>query len=216
MYALTRWSFRRVRIDLFSPGARLGTEGGLVVLLFMIAATAIAVVGQIAFVSPIVATIVPLPSWLTLAMTLLWVVGILLGMWAGFLARKTLPRWLPAKIRAVIGRASESTYRTAGSTLPATLSREAPRCNAERLMTAIRESGLDVHAKRRNLLVSCDREEVLQIRTSRPEPWLPEDLDLRVREGIDATPIIGELAKLYGPLEYKAPTPPPIMIEPPH
>ncbi len=216
MYALTRWGFRRVRIDLFGPGVRLGTAGGLVVLIFVIAATALAAVGQIAFITPIVATIVPLPSSLALAMAVLWVVGILVGMWAGLLARKQMPRWLRAKIRAVIGRPSESTYRSAGSTLPATLSREPPRCGAERLIAAIRDSGLDVQAKRRKLVLSCDGEEVVEIRTSRPPPWLPEELDVRVREDIDATPIIGELAKLYGPLEYKGPAPPSLIIEVPH
>lgn len=213
MYALTRWTFRRVRIELFLPGVGLGRAGGLVVLFLLSVATALAVVGHIAFVAPIVGTIVPLPSELTLAMGVVWVIGILLGLWAGFLARKPLPRWLPGKLRAVVGRPKEGTYRTAASTLPATLSREAPRCTGEQLATVLRELGLEVDARQRKLTVSVDGEQVLRFQASRPEPWLPEDLAICVREDIDAAPIVTELVKLFGPLEYKAPTGKPTMVE---
>lgn len=47
----------------------------------------------------------------------------------------------------------------------------------------------------------------------RPEG--PEDLAIRAREDIDPTPIIGELANLYGPLEYKHPTTSPLLIDVP-
>ncbi len=213
MFALTCWGFRRVRISFFDPSPRIPASVGLVLLLFVTVGAAFSVVGQVVFVRPIAATLVPIPSSFTLLTRVLWLLAIVLGAWAGLLARKPVPRWFPLKIRAVVGSAREHTYRSAGPNLPATLSRDAPRCGAERLIVALRELGLEIDAKRGMLLVSCDGEAVLRIRTRGPEPWLPEDLALQVREGIDPAPIIGELAKLYGPLEYKQAAARAMMVE---
>lgn len=197
-YAVARWLFRKPKRGELS-GAR--AVGCLVI-------AAIAIGGQLAFVRPILGSYAHAhyPWYVVIGAQAPWVTAIMIGIWRGLIAQRRDPQWARARLRAVVGTAREGGYREAGTTLPAMLSRDAPRCSADHLVAALRDLGCEVTAKPRTLHVSLDSEPLIRIRTRRPEPWLPEELELSVVEGLDASPIVAELTKLYGPLEYTPPS----------
>lgn len=85
------------------------------------------------------------------------------------------------------------------------LSREAPRCDASQVIDVLRAAGCDVARTRRGLEVSVDGEPVMRLGAAVSEPWGPQDLALSIRDGIDATPLVLELTKVFGALEYTSP-----------
>lgn len=213
-YALARWPFRRLSAKVRRK--RKSNEDELAVAWAIVLGLGFSAVGHLAFVQPIQRTVV-LSWWLpTLLVSAVWAVAVVFALWRGLLARTQLeppPLWDSARVRAVVGTARETGYREIASTLPSMLSRDAPRCSAASISEIFRALGCDVVEDRRTFEICVEGDPILRIRARRDGPWTPEDLALLVREGIDATPLVAELAKLFGPLEYRAGGRPPRIVE---
>ena len=203
-YASGRWAFRSVLARRRRKGRSITTE--IAMLVCFVVAVVVAAVGQLIFVNPIVRT-TTLASWLPiLGVQFAWNCAIGLGLWRGLVARSKAPAphlWEPLRVRAVVGSQREVGYRDVASTLPPMLTRDAPRCDSTRVIDALRELGHEVTRNRNVLEVNLNSEPVMQLRARCPEPWLPEDLGVSIRDGIDATPLVLQLTKIYGALEVK-------------
>jgi hypothetical protein len=168
-------------------------------------------VGEWMCVQPILATTLLHLEW---SLRGLWCLGIIVGLWWGLGAQSEYIAWMRVRIRAIVGRAKEHSYREASfAPLPSTLSREVQPQPAAQLADVLRELGAEVAVHERGLRIFVDGEPVLRMQAQHAEPWRPEDFDVRVREGVDPTPLVGELVKLYGPLEYKPATGKPVQLE---
>lgn len=213
-YAVARWSLRRISAKWRRK--RKSQEDPAFVLCLVLA-IALAVLGPIVFGRAILRTADRDLPVVVYGLQTLWVAAFVLGTSLGFRARAMapLPRlWDPARLRAVLGSGREVGYREASPTLPPMLSREAPRCDSAQISGVFRELGCEVTATRGMLEVALDGDPVMRLRGKCPEPWLPEELELWVPDGIDATPLVLEMTKVFGPLEYKAPGAKPVILEP--
>lgn len=213
-YVVGRWAFRRLMAKWDRKNKEISGETAL--LLFLVVGVAVAIAGQLVFVGPILRT-TTIASWLpTLVVQFGWTCAITLGLWRGLVARSKAPPphlWDPVRLRAVIGSGREVGYREAQSTLPPMLSRDAPRRSSAEIIETLRELGCEVVQGRGVLEVTVDAEPVMQLRPRSAEPWLPEELAVSVRDGIDATPLVLQLTKLFGPLEVKPPRGKAVILE---
>lgn len=204
LYALARWSLRGWSAKWRRKKGE--KEDAPAYVLCIVLALVFAMLGPAVFGRAVLHTAERDSPVVLYGLQTVWLAAFVLGIWRGFAARvmAPLPRvWDPLRLRAVVGSPREVGYREASSKLPPMLSRVAPRCDSVRLTDLFRGLGCEVRTERGLLEVTLDGEPVLRVRGKGPEPWLPEDLALWVPDGIDAEPLVLELTKVFGPLEYK-------------
>jgi hypothetical protein len=202
-YAAMRWLGRRRPA---APGASGGNTEA-VLLLILLAIAVVAMIGQLAFVRPIMRTTAAHSTVFVSGLLAIWALALVVGAWRGLRARAR-GAWFKARLRAVIGSPGE-----AGSRLPPDMSRETPPCSAEQLADAARTAGYSVEVRRRGLSIGRGDAPVARIATKRSAPWLPEDLAVRIVRGADAVPLVAALATVFGPLEYAPDDRPPSIVE---
>lgn len=142
-------------------------------------------------------------KWIEIAFAICWGLAVVAGTTRGSLASARDQRWVPARLRAVVGPPREVGYREPATQLPAVLDRDAPACTAAQLSNALREIGCSATTHRRWTTVALEGRPLLRWRGRKREPWHPNELGLEIAEAIDPTSLLEELAKLYGPLELQ-------------
>lgn len=186
----------------------------IVARLILLAVVAFGVAGQFVFVGPIVRTTTWQSSTTVYVLHLVWLLGVVAGIVAGYRARALDAVWRPVKIRAVIGTQVGGDYRQPASTLPATLSREAQPRTCDEIAEALRGAGYSVEARRRALVASIGGSPAVKIRRPRGERERPEGLVVAAHESADAGRAMSCLAALFGPLECKLPGKAPVLVDP--
>lgn len=201
-YALGRW---------FS-GPRPGTtpdpwRGGYELrALGLIGVLVIGIVADFTFFGPIMRTTtwpVGIGTWSAIA--LVWIIPMIVGGVSGMRAHSDDFRWSRGTLRSVVGSVREAGYRDASTRLPAMLDRESPLVETAAIIESMRAVGCDVSVRGRNIHVSLDGEAVMRLHAKRDGGCLPQDLEVWILDDLDATALIRELARLYGPLEFTPP-----------
>ena len=186
----------------------------IVARLILLAVVAFGIAGQFVFVGPILRTTTWQSSTIIYVLHLAWLLGVAAGIMAGYRARALDAVWRPMKIRAVIGTHVSGDYRQPGSTLPATLSRDAEPRTCDEIAEALRGAGYTVEVRRRGLVASISGVPAVKIRRLRGERERPEGLVVAAHEATDAARAMGCLAALFGPLECKLPAKAPVLVDP--
>jgi hypothetical protein len=202
------------------PRARSGTNRGdpnvyFYMLLALVGIAIVGMAGQLVFVRSILRT-TSAQSWVvTTGLMVVWLLALVAGGWRGDRRRVQDLRFWPVRLRAVIGTAPLTTaFREAPSTLPPSLSRDADRHTEAELVDALEAAGYAVARTGKRLDVTSSSQPAMRIRLKKPAPWLPEDLQVLLFEGIDPTPWLRKLADLCGPIEYTTPRGESAIVEP--
>lgn len=140
--------------------------------LLIIVVLAFGVLGRVVFAWPLLRITPAQGAVIDLALAGLWALAPGLGALVGLRRAAREARWLPLRVRPVMGR---------GNLMPA-LDRP---CEAK-----------DEAAVRAALGAEP------RLLTKLPAPWRVDQLDLRVHDDVDAAPIVARLAALYGPVEW--------------
>ena len=209
-YVVTRWRPVGDR----GPSLPSGASEGMVRLVLwgvLVGLAAIAAIGDVAFVRPLQRTTAATSESVTLGLLVVWLLALALGSGLGLVGRTRDLRWWRARLRPVIGTAPPvgDAFRSAGSVLPPSLSREVdPRPVAE-VLAAITAAGFTLDKR----AILEGGKPVARIAT-RLATVRPEQLGLDVFDGYDATPLTRALTALYGPLEVSSRFTPPTIVDP--
>lgn len=182
--------------------------------LCFVALVGLIAVGDIAFLRPVGRTLEHPWKWIDLALSICWGLAICIGTMLGYLAAARDHRWVPIRLRAVIGPARESGYRQPAVELPAELDREALALTSVELSSAMQKIGCSAAEHRRWTTILIEGRPLLRWRGRKREPWRPADLELEIAEAIDPTPLFEVLANLYGPLEIRLLRRAPVIVVP--
>jgi len=194
-------TFRR-----FSPQLSMAFWGAVLV--------ALVAVGHFAFVLPIGRTVEHSAYWIDFVLAAGWGASVSVGLVIGALRGASDLRWVPVKLRSVVGPPIETSCRTLATSLPAELARDAAPQTRAQLRDTVHEIGCTTQQHRNWTVVLLDHDALVRWRPMKPEPWCPEDLAVEVANGIDPAPLIACLSNLYGPLELRAPRQAPRMVLP--
>lgn len=223
-YALTRWGLART-LHAMGKSSRRPTAGasdaeltGQVAfggIAIIVVSAMLAMAGQLVFVRPILRTTTMQSEVFIVSLLAIWAFALVIGGVLGMRASRSDARWSRARMRAVIGNPPLSTaFREPASVLPAGLSREAERQSADRVRRAIEQAGFAATVRGQRVEITTQGRPAARVKARRAAPWIPEDLLLEVNDGVDLTPLMVDLANLFGPIEYAAPQGAPVIVDP--